>query len=73
VASALGFSLAYYFDPKSGGPRRKHLQHSMRGFFGQINDALAPDIAEPAVFHPVLRAHPGIASRPMADRVGAAR
>jgi hypothetical protein len=50
VASALGFSVAYYFDPESGGLRRKHLQHAARGLFGQINDALAPDIADPAVF-----------------------
>jgi hypothetical protein len=73
VASALGFSVAYYFDPESGGLRRKHLQHSVRGLFGQINNALAPDTADPPVFPSVLRAHPGTASRPMADRVGAAR
>jgi hypothetical protein len=73
VASALGFSVAYYFDPESGGLRRKHLQHTVRGFFGQINNALAPDVADPAVFPSVLRAHPGTGSRPLADRVGAAR
>jgi hypothetical protein len=73
VASALGFSVAYYFDPESGGLRRKHLQHTVRGFFGQINDALAPDVADPAVFPSVLRVHRGAGSRPMADRVGAAR
>jgi hypothetical protein len=73
VASALGFSVAYYFDSQRGGLRRKRLQHSMRGFFGQSNDALAPDIADPAVLPLVLRAHPRSSSRPMTDRVGAAR
>jgi hypothetical protein len=73
VASALGFSLAYYFDPESGGLRRKHLQHAVRGLFGQINGALAPDVADPTVFPSVLRAHPGTSARAIADRVGAAR
>jgi len=73
VASALGFSVAYYFDPESGGLRRKHLQHTVRGFFDQINNALAPVSADPAVFPSVLRAHPRTGLRPMADRVGANR
>ena len=72
-ASILGFSVAYYFDPESGGLRRKHLQHAVRGLLGQISDALAPDVADPAVFPPVLRAHTGAGSRPTADRVGTAR
>jgi hypothetical protein len=73
VASALGFSLAYYFDPENGGLRRKHLQHTVRGFFGEINDALAPDIADPAFVPSVLRADPGTGPRPVADSVAAAR
>ena len=73
VASALGFSVAYYFDPENGGLRRKHLQHAVRGVFREINDALAPDIADPASVPSVQRAHPGTGPRPMADRVAAAR
>jgi hypothetical protein len=72
VASALGFSVAYYFDPESGGLRRKHLQHAAQGLFGQINEALAPDRADPAVFPSVMRA-PGRGSGSMADGVRAAR
>ena len=73
VASALGFSVAYYFDPESGGLRRKHLQHAVRGFFGEINDALAPDVDDPAVLVSVSRPHSDSASRPMTNSVGAAR
>ena len=73
VASALGFSVAYYFDPENGGLRRKHLQHAVRGVFGEINDALAPDIADPAFVPSVLRADPGTGPRPVADSVAAAR
>jgi hypothetical protein len=73
VASALGFSVAYYFDPESGGLRRKHLQHAMRRLLGQINDGSAPDIADPVVFPSVMRSHPGPGAGRMADRVGAAR
>ena len=48
VASALGFSVAYYFDPESGGLRRKRLQYAVRGYFRQINDASAPDMDDTA-------------------------
>ena len=73
VASALGFRVAYYFDTENGGLRRKHLQQAVRRLFGQINDALAPDVADPPVFPPLLQAQPDHRLCPMADRVGAAR
>jgi hypothetical protein len=71
VASALGFGMAYYFDTENGGQRRKRLQHVAQRAIHQITGALAPDIADPPVFPPALRVHPG--SRPLVEGVGAAR
>jgi hypothetical protein len=73
VASALGFGVAYYFDPQSGGVRRKHLHQTARVFFRQINDALASDVPDPAVVPSVLRAHSGSAPRSTANPLRAAR
>ncbi len=61
------------FDLESGDLRRTPLQHAVRGFFGQSNDALAPDVDDPAVMPSVLRSHPDSGSRPVTKSVGAAR
>ncbi|MFZ0251780.1 MAG: hypothetical protein WAL61_17685 [Acidimicrobiales bacterium] len=70
MASALGFGLAYYFDSQNGAARRQRLHQTARRTWQQINGALAPDVADPPVFSPILPDQPG--SRPAA-RVGVAR
>jgi hypothetical protein len=54
VASALGFGVAYYFDPENGGLRRKRLHEMVertRRNFDSVSAAEAEE--EPPVFHPV--------------------
>ena len=56
LVSALGFGVAYYFDPENGGVRRKQLQQSLRRHARDIDAALTSEVGDPpAVFDPMLR------------------
>ena len=74
LVSALGFGVAYYFDPQSGGARRTRLQLSLRRAARTIDSRLTSDVEDPPpVFDPMpwgLRV-PESRSRP-AGRVEAA-
>jgi hypothetical protein len=60
VVSTLGFGLAYYFDTENGELRRKQLRCTVRQALRGLNEALAPDVTEPApTFHSVLRTDHG--------------
>jgi hypothetical protein len=57
VVSALGFGVAYYFDPENGALRRKRLQQRIRRTAGNMDAVRASDVGDaPPVFDPVLRA-----------------
>ena len=74
MASALGFSVAYYFDPESGGLRRKPLQHAVRA---RSSDTATMRWRPTSTIRPsclpVLRSHRRFWFRPVTKRVGAAR
>jgi hypothetical protein len=56
LVSALGFGVAYYFDPQSGGARRTRLQHSLRRTARTIDSRLPSEVEDPPpVFDPMLR------------------
>lgn len=58
VVSALGFSVAYYFDTENGAVRRKRLHDLLRRTVHNIESGLAPEVGDPPpVFPPVLRTH----------------
>lgn len=61
VASALGFAMAYYFDPENGELRRKRLHRTAQGALHAVEGRLAGEVTDadpPAVFHPVQRTGP---------------
>jgi hypothetical protein len=59
VVSAIGVGLAYYFDPESGGVRRRRLRDSLRRTARHIDAAFDPnsDTLAP-MFSPLLRGLP---------------
>ena len=75
LVSALGFGVAYYFDPENGGARRKQLQQSLRRATGHF-DSVSSEVGDPPpVFDPLLRGLrvPGSASRPAPRAAASAR
>jgi hypothetical protein len=57
VVSALGFGVAYYFDPENGALRRKRLHQVVQRTVRNIDAVRASDVGDaPPVFEPVLQA-----------------
>ncbi len=76
LVSALGFGVAYYFDPESGGARRMRLQQSLRRTARTIDSRLTSEVEDPPpVFDPMLRGFrlPESGSRPPERVTSAAR
>jgi hypothetical protein len=55
VASALGFGVAYYFDPENGALRRKRLHQLLQRVAQRVDAALAPEAGDPPPDVPSIR------------------
>jgi hypothetical protein len=55
AASALGFGVAYYFDPENGALRRKRLHQWLRRVAQRVDAALAPEAEDPPPELPSIR------------------
>ena len=76
LLSALGFGVAYYFDPQGGGARRTRLQQSLRRTARTIDSRVTSEVEDPPpVFDPMLRGLrvPESRSRPTGHVEAAAR
>ncbi len=56
VVSALGFGIAYYFDPQNGEPRRRRLMESLETTARRVDRKLASEVGDPPLLQPVRRA-----------------
>src|ERR1700761_3529606 len=63
VVSALGFALAYYFDPENGELRRKQLHQTVQRAFRTLNEAAVSNAGDPPPVFPSLLRPP----RPESD------
>ena len=55
VACALGFGVAYYFDPENGALRRKRLHRLLQRVAQRVDAALAPEAGDPPPDLPAIR------------------
>jgi len=55
LVSALGFGVAYYFDPENGALRRKRLHQLLQRVAQRVDAALAPEAGDPPPDVPSIR------------------